>query len=151
MTDGEFAVLFSGVKAQAPTSEDDVTVDFSTCAICSTLLDAEAYAAEQAAAHPTIRCRIYDHDGLGKAPLREVRGSSFKPESEMSARVRRWLGGSLFGIGSLLAVIDWHADFRYMWPSMLGTRMLVPGGTLLVIEGAVLLHAAQKRRQEVHA
>jgi hypothetical protein len=52
----------------------------------------------------------------------------------------------LFGVGSVLTIIDWSVDFRLGWPAMIGTRMALGGLTVLVIEGLVMLHALQVAR-----
>ena len=59
---------------------------------------------------------------------------SYKGESDLSPRFRRWVGSILFFGGLILTVIDWRADFRFVWPAMLGTRMLIPGFLLLITE-----------------
>ena len=151
MTDGEFALLYDGATIQPHLSQGDVNVDAPFCSVFSSLAHAERYACRQTQIHPTLRCRLFDHEGLGKPPLREFRGAAYKGESEITPRIRRWLGGSLFSVGGLLTLIDWRVDFRYMWASTLGTRLMVPGGTLLAVEAAYQINAAYKRRKEAHA
>lgn len=151
MTDGEFALLYDGATLQPNPSHGDVSDNAHFCSVLSSLPAAERYAQRQLALHPTLRCRVYDHEGLGKPPLREFRGAAYKGESEITPRIRRWLGGSLFTAGVVLTLIDWHAAFRYMWPSTLGTRLMVPGGTLLAVEAAYQINAAYKRRKEAPA
>ncbi|AEU38820.1 hypothetical protein AciX8_4549 [Granulicella mallensis MP5ACTX8] len=148
MADGEFAVLYAGAIVQPITSQDDISAGHSFCTVFSSLPAAEVHATQQVALHPTLRCRIYDRYGLGQQPVREVAGGQHKGESEITPRFRRWVGSVLFFGGLGLTLFDWHADFRFGWPSMLGTRMLPTGLVLLFIELAILLNAAQKRRKQ---
>lgn len=151
MTDGEFALFYDGVAVPLSISRDDIGLSTPFCSIFSSRERAEQFARQQVAAYPALRCRLFDHDGLGRPPLMEVRGAAYKGESEITPRIRRWLGGGLFVSGAVLTLVDWRVDFRYMWASTLGTRLMVPGGTLLVVEAAYQLNAAQKRRKEAHA
>jgi hypothetical protein len=136
MAPGEFAVLYSGAVAGGP--------DVNTCAIFPSLPEAEEFAQRQAELYPTLRCRIYDHDGLGAAPLREVRGAKFKGEREMSTRMRRWVGSVFLFGGVVLFLIDWHANYELLWPAILGARMIPVGLFLLAVE---LVLAVRARRQ----
>jgi hypothetical protein len=120
----------------------------NACTVFPSLEEAEACAREQTAAQPALRCRIYDHHGFIGKPLREVRGSTYKGEGELSARFRRWVGSGLFLGGILLIFIDWRADFSLSWPAMVGIRMVIPGLVLLVMEAMIIVHA---RRQSKHA
>ena len=94
---------------------------------------------------PTLRCRIYNHEGLGREPVREIRGAEYKGESEISARFRRWAGSVLFFGGLGLTILDWSTDFDLGWPAMIGTRMLPVGLILLVIELALVIEARRKK------
>ena len=78
----------------------------------SALAEAEQHATEQVTRLPTLRCRIYDHHGLAREPLRDICGLQHKGESEITARFSRW-GGALFLLaGVVLIAIDWAADFQ---------------------------------------
>jgi hypothetical protein len=138
---GEYAVLYS----EAP--QGVVGLGGPVCTVFGTLAEAEAHAAEQVVRQPGMRCRIYDADGLAKPPVREVRGSGYKAEGEISARFRRW-GGSLLFFGGLgLIVLDWSKGFRMSWPALVGARMLPVGLVLVVTEGVIQLEARRKRRR----
>jgi hypothetical protein len=115
------------------------------CYVFPTLSDAEAFARQQAALQPEVRFRIYDHNGFIGAPVSEIRGTSYRDRNEITARFRRWVGSILFFGGLILTLADWSVDFRFLWPSMLGTRMLMPGAMLLFIEAMILLHARRAR------
>lgn len=114
------------------------------CTIFLSFPEAEAYAQEQVSQRPELRCCIYDHNGFIGKPLREFKGSRYKGDRDLSPRFRRWLGSFLFFGGLILTLIDWHADFRLLWPAMLGTRMLIPGMILLVTELVIVIYARQK-------
>jgi hypothetical protein len=139
MQPGEFAVLFS---------QSDGEVDANTCAILPSLPDAEAYARDLVSRHPRLRCRIYDHHGLVGAPVREDCGADFVARDEISSRFRRWTGGLLFAGGIGLICVDWAYGFALDWPSITGSRMIVPGGILLVTEAGLMLHARHKARSD---
>ena len=137
MTPGEFAVLYSGAVSGAP--------DVATCEIFPSLSEAEEYAARQTALFPALRCRIYDHHGLAGQPVREIRGSQFIGESEISGRFRRWAGSLLFFGGIALFAMDWRAGFSLSWPAMLGVRMMPVGLFLLVVELMIFVSARRKK------
>jgi len=149
MVPGEYAVLFS--RAQPlPSSQIEYLAsgEEPACAVFSSLVEAEEYSARCIERDPTQRCRIYDHDGLGKAPVRELRGAEFKGEPEISARFRRWCGSILFFGGIGLFAMDWLSGFSMNWPGMLGSRMFPVGLVLLVIEAVVLIEARRARRRQ---
>lgn len=135
MSAGEYAVHYSSFAnpAIAP-----------FCSVFSSLPEAESYAKEQIALHPDLRCRIYDHHGFVGEPLREFRGATYKGDSDLSPRFRRWAGSILFFGGLILTLIDWRANFRFVWPAMIGTRMILPGLLLLLTEAIIVFYA--KRR-----
>jgi hypothetical protein len=143
MSPGEYAVLYSSNQI-APSSEG-APVGGPFCIVFSTLAEAEEHANQQVALLPTLRCRIYDHQGLGREPVREIRGSEYKGESEISSRFRRWGGSVLFFGGLGLTILDWSRDFSLSWPAMIGTRMMPVGLILLVIEVATTFEARRKR------
>jgi hypothetical protein len=134
MCEGQYAVHYSAFYG----------TENGYCTVCDSVAEAVAYAREQVAQHPALRCMIYDVHGFVGAPIKEIRGTDFKDRGEISSRFRRWLGGILFVGGGTLAGYDWSHDFYYMWPSTLGTRMLLPGLILLMTEGIVMLYARRK-------
>jgi len=134
MVSGEYAVHYSSLE--------DRTSSAPYCTVFSDLQEAVAYAQEQVERRTDLRCAIYDHQGQIGAPIRDIRGQDYK-DGELSARFRRWLGSILFFGGSILTIYDWTKDFRLLWPSTLGTRMVLPGFTLLFVEAMIFLH---KRR-----
>src|SRR5580704_16347550 len=133
MQPGEYAILYSSLRL-ASDAENSAAIREPFCSVFSTLTDAEEYAAQQVALLPTLRCRIYDHHGLGRQPIREIRGIGYKGEAEISPRFRRWLGYGLFFGGVMLFAVDWRADFGLLWPAMFATRMMPIGLLLLVTE-----------------
>ena len=146
MVAGEFAVLYSSNPPGLSSQLDGVANAGPFCTVFSTLDEAVDHATQQVALHPTLRCRIYDHHGLGREPLREIRGSEHKGESEISARFRRWVGSALFFGGVALILLDWSQNFGLSWPAMVGTRMMPVGLVLLVTEGVIVLDARRKKR-----
>jgi hypothetical protein len=142
--------MASGEYAVHPSSSDDPK-STPVCFVFPTLADAEQYAHQQAELHPTVRFRIYDHNGFIGAPIREIRGGQYRDRNEISPRFRRWTGSILFFGGLILTLADWSVDFRFLWPSMLGTRMIMPGAMLLFIEAMIVLHGRRTRaRKAVH-
>jgi hypothetical protein len=135
MAPGEYAVHYSTSDHDGPGA---------VCTAFPSLAEAEAHAAAHIQVHPNQRCRIYDHNGFIGAPIREIRGTNYR-DNEISARFRRWVGSILFFGGLTLTLADWSVDFRYLWPSALGTRMLLPGAMLLFIEAMVMLYARRTR------
>jgi hypothetical protein len=136
MVPGEFAVHYSSF---APN-----TTPF--CTIFPDLFTAEAYAQQQVLIRPTLRCSIYDAQGFIGPPLRDVRGAEYK-HGEMSARFRRWAAAILFFGGGGLLTLDWANNFALDWPSLIGTRMLIPGLILAVMEIGLTVHAHIEQRR----
>jgi hypothetical protein len=117
------------------------------CWVCDGMGEAEAAAQARVASDPTLRCRIYDHQGFVGAPLREVQGAQFRGESDLTPRLRRWLGAVLLAVGVGLCALDWSTGFRLSWPALVGSRLLIPGFVLVVTEALLVLHARQKALQ----
>jgi hypothetical protein len=147
MQPGEYAILYSSLRL-ASDAEDSAATREPFCSVFSTLADAEQYAAQQVALLPTLGCRIYDHHGLGRQPIREINGTEYKGEEEISPRFRRWWGYSLFFGGMVLLVVDWRADFGLLWPAMFATRMMPIGLLLLLIELVIYIETRRKKRRE---
>jgi hypothetical protein len=139
MTPGEYAVHYSSFEGPS-----NVT---PYCTVFDDLKEAEEYAREQVARRPDLRCTIYDHQGLVGAPLRDIRGSDFKGDSDISPRLRRWGGLILFFGGLVLVVIDWSVDFRLTWPGTVGSRMLISGLILLLTDVVFVVNARLARRR----
>jgi len=131
MQPGEYAVHFSASAGE---------IDAHTCAVLPSLEDAEAYAQQQVAEHPALQCRVFDHHGFIGAPAQEISGKDFRNRNEVSSRFRRWVGSILFVVGTVFFVTDWVADFHYDWPSVLGSRLMIPGFILLVTEALMMHH-----------
>jgi hypothetical protein len=147
MARGEYAVLLSGAQPEPGGDVHDLASGRQpACVVFSSLTEAEEYCARCIAMDPTQRCRIYDHEGLGHAPLRELRGSAYKGDSEISARFRRWCGSILFFGGIGLFAMDWLSGFSMSWPGMLGARMLPAGLVLLIIEAVIVIEARRQAR-----
>lgn len=135
MTAGEYAVHYSSF----PSSE---TVP--SCTVFSGLAEAEAYARQQVAPREDLRCRIYDHQGFVGKPIREISGTRYKGDSEISPRFRRWVGSVLFSGGLILILFDWTHDFSLIWPATIGIRMIFPGLILLITEAIIVFYAKRK-------
>jgi len=142
MANGEYAVHFSGFE-----DVPEGTPPF--CLVFRSVEDAEAYATAEVARRPGLRCRVYDHDGLAGAPLRELRGRDFRDSSDISPHFRRWGGWVLFGGGLLLFCADWIVDFRWLWPSMVGSRMILPGAVLVVTDVFIWIYERHRRTYPV--
>ena len=138
MSPGEYAVHYSAFPEGSATQY---------CTVFCNLPDAETYAAQQVAENPTLRCTIYDHQGLIGPPLRDLRGPKYKGDGDLSPRLRRWLGSVLFFGGLALFLYDWNNDFRLLWPSTVGVRMIIPGLILLVTEAIILFYARRERQR----
>jgi hypothetical protein len=147
MKPGEYAILYSSLRLGSD-AENGAAMREPFCSVFSTLADAEEYAAQQVALLPTLGCRIYDHNGLGRQPIRNIRGVEYKGEEEISPRFRRWWGYGLFFGGMVLLVVDWRADFGLLWPAMFATRMMPIGLLLLVTELVICIEARRKKRRE---
>jgi hypothetical protein len=145
MAPGEYAVLYSSTDLAPPGEQKSVPMGGPFCTVFGSLSEADEHAREQVRLLPTLRCRIYNHEGLGREPVLEIRGAEYKGESEISARFRRWGGSVLFFGGLGLTILDWSTDFSLSWPAMIGTRMLPVGLILLVIELAIVIEARRKK------
>ena len=141
MAPGEYAVLYSSLQPNISGHHDG-----PFCTVFNSLPEAEEHAAQQIALVPTLRCRIYDHHGLGGNPTREIRGSQYKGDSEISARFRRWCGSILFFGGIALVVLDWSRDFDLSWPATVGIRMIPVGLILLLTEFVIVITARRNKR-----
>lgn len=139
MVPGEYAVHYSSFR--------DGGYGGLYCTVLGSLEDAVNYARKQVKERPDLRCTIYDHEGFVGAPLKDLRGCEFKDKDALSPRVRRWAGSILFLGGLILTVIDWRADFELQWPAMIGTRIIVAGFGLLLIEAIVVLSARRDRKK----
>ena len=146
MTSGEYAVLYSGIQPVPSDNREGKPTSGPICTVFSTLAEAEEHATRQVALIPTLRCRIYDHQGLAVQPIREIRGSQYKGESEITARFRRWAGSILFFGGLALVVLDWSTDFNLSWPATIGVRMFPVGLVLLVTELVIVITARRAHR-----
>jgi hypothetical protein len=146
MTPTEYAVLYSAVPPRSSDHQNGTPADGPYCTVFNTLAEAEEHATQQVALIPTLRCRIYDHQGLAVQPVREIRGSQHKGESEITARFRRWAGSILFLGGLALIIFDWSADFKLSWPATIGMRMFPVGLILLVTELVIVITARRARR-----
>lgn len=138
MAPGEIAVHFSSH------AEKSGTPPF--CTIFPSLQEAESYAHAFVKQHPTVRTTLYSHEGRVGAPLRDIRGADYK-DTEITARFRRWVGSILFFGGGALTLLDWVNDFSLSWPAMVGTRMILPGLTLLFTEAMIMLHDRKLARR----
>jgi hypothetical protein len=147
MTPGEYAVLYSGTQPIPSDHQNGSPTSGPYCTVFSTLAEAEEYATQQVALIPTLRCRIYDHQGLAVQPIREIRGTQYKGESEISARFGRWGGSILFFGGLALIVLDWSTDFKLSWPATIGIRMFPVGLVLLVTELVVVITPRRAHRE----
>ncbi len=145
MAPGEYAVLYSSNQLAALGEQKSIPIGGPFCTVFGSLTEAEEHARQQVRLLPTLRCRIYDQEGLGREPVREIRGSEHKGESEISARFRRWGGSVLFFGGLGLTILDWSKDFSLSWPAMIGTRMMPVGLILLVTELVVVIEARRKK------
>ena len=136
MVPGEYAVHYSSFPAAGYIGP--------YCTVLGSLEEAVTYAQWQVKERPALRCTVYGHEGLVGAPIRDIRGCEFKDRDVLSARFRRWVGSILFFGGLILIAIDWRSDFELSWPGMVGTRMIVPGFVLLLIEAYSLLKARRE-------
>ena len=137
MASGEYAVHYSSF-------EKDTAQPY--CTVFPDLTSAEAHAQQQVQQRPSLRCRIYDHQGFVGAPIREIRGTQFKGEHDLTPRIRRWLGSIFFFGGLILIGFDWSTDFRLSWPGLIGSRLIIPGLLLLFTEAMIALYAKRASR-----
>jgi hypothetical protein len=138
MSPGDFAIHYSSFLGG---------ISAGQCTIVCGLREAEGFADDAVKQDPKLRCRIYGAEGFVGAPVREIRGAEYKGEGEISAKMRRWGGGGLLGVGLVLMAVDWASGFRLSWPALVGSRFLIPGAVLLITEALVMLNAKQKARQ----
>src|SRR5258705_11800486 len=85
MTSTEYAVLYSGIQPLPSDHRDGTPTSGPYCTVFNTLAEAEEHATHQVALIPTLRCLIYDHQGLAVQPVREIRASQYKGQTETSA------------------------------------------------------------------
>ncbi len=145
---GEYATLYSSLRLGS--GRNSAPMEGPFCVIFSTLAEAEEDANHRVILLPTLCCRIYDHHGLGRQPLREICGSQYKGKGDFSPRFRRGWGFGLFLGGIALTIVDWRADFGLLWPAMFGTRMIPVGLFLLGTEVVICIEARLKKRRLVY-
>jgi hypothetical protein len=149
LSPGEYAVLYSNLQPPlAGQQADSFSSTDPICVVFDSLGAAEEYATRQVAQFPKLRCRIYDHHGLGRSPVREIAGTEGADKNEISARFRVWVGGGLLLASIALGLAEWLSDFRLSWAGMMATRMAPVGVILLVTELAIVLEARRKKRRE---
>jgi hypothetical protein len=139
MVPGEYAVHYSSFIADG--------YNGLFCTILGSLNDAVDYAQQQVQQRPDLRCTIYNHDGFVGAPVEDIRGREFKDKDSLSPRFRRWVGAILFFGGLILTIVDWWTDFALSWPAMIGTRMIIPGFGLLLMDIFITLNERHKRKE----
>ncbi|WP_263417496.1 hypothetical protein [Terriglobus albidus] len=145
MAEGEFAVLFSGDRPE--TVEGEATPEGPFCVVAADMADAERYAREVVVLYPTMITRVYDRRGMVGAPLFEAHGAKAN-HSEISARFRRWAGGSLFGVGAALGLAEIISGFTINWAGMLAARLLPVGVVLLLTEAAIVVGARREQKRK---
>ncbi|RSL17918.1 hypothetical protein EDE15_3470 [Edaphobacter aggregans] len=145
MAPGEYAVLYSGTQPRVVGREDESGGGVPACTVFGSLAEAKAHAAAKVAEDPALRCRIYDQHGLAGQPVREIRGTQYKGESEISARFRRWGGSILLVAGIMLWVLDEHFDLKMGWPAAVAARIAPLGLILLVTELVIVVEARRQR------
>jgi hypothetical protein len=89
--------------------------------VFSTLADAEEYAAQQVALWPSLGCRICDHHGLGRQPIREIR--AIRMERGRKRSHCAFAGG---GVSSLC----WPTEYRQ--PALMPLAGFLPPDPWLV-------------------
>ena len=147
MGPGEYAVLYSGGQPRVAGHEGEGGGEAPACTVFGSLVEAEAHAAAKVAEEPTLRCRIYDQHGLAGQPVREIRGTLHKGESEVSAKFRRWGGSVLLVGGIVLWAVDSNSDMKMGWPSAVAARIAPLGLILLVTELVIVIEARRKKRR----
>lgn len=145
MASGEYAVLFAGL-GPTPPADQSVAPGTPFCVVFSSLPGARAFASQQVAIHPTLRCRIYDHHGLSNEPVEEIHGAAYVSERDISPNFRRWAGSILFVGGLALTLLDWYTGFDLTWGATVGTRLFPIGAVLLLTELVLVFEAKRKRR-----
>src|SRR6202012_2680172 len=100
MIPGEYATLYSSL--QVGSDPNRPLEDGPFCTVFSSLAEAEEDAQLQVTLLSTVFCRVYAHHGLGRQPIREVRGKDYKEEDSLSGRFRRGWGYGLFAGGVVL-------------------------------------------------
>ena len=139
MTPGEYAVHYSSFPVK--------NYDGLYCTVFFSLDEAIAHAREQVEERPSLRCTIYDHEGFVGAPFADIHGKEFKDRGSISPRFRRWAGSVLFVAGLILMVVDWRTDFELMWPGMFGSRIIIPGFALLLMDAIITIHQRRRPRK----
>lgn len=149
MQEGEFAVLYSDARnGAAKTPENQLCRDpnGATCTVFESLTEAENYCAAKLAEYPTLRLRIYDHEGLAKPPIRDILRQEYQPKGEMTPRVRRWLGGALLLAGIALGMLEWLSNGSLTWAGVLAVRIGPAGLILVTTELVITLENRHDRR-----
>jgi hypothetical protein len=148
MAPGDFAVLYSAQYAPSNSTSGAMGPSGPVCDLFSTFSEAEEHARQETALWPSLRCRIYGAEGLGGPPIKELKGSDYRGDSEMSARFRRWCGATLFVGGLGLILFDSIHDFNRGWPATIGMRAFPAGLILLVTEAVIVWEHKRKQARD---
>jgi hypothetical protein len=148
MVPGEYAILYANLQPQLleqPPGSHPVTGPI--CVVFDSLPAAEAYAERQVAQFPRLRCNIYDHNGMGHDPIRQICGIHGRDTNEISAGFRRWGGSALLLLSIILGIAEWRSDFTLTWAGTIASRLAPAGVVLLVTELAIIAEAKLKKRR----
>lgn len=107
--------------------------------------DAEAYAREEVAKEPYLRCSIFDSHGMGAPPLTVIAGAKGADTSFLSSKFRVWAGGICLAVGVALGAAEILSGMSLTWAGMLGSRIGPAGVLLLLTEVGVRLSNRRKR------
>ena len=154
MQPGEFAVQLSHARSGSPLDAEGIPVrdvNAAPCLIFSNLHDAEAWSRARVQANPELRCRVYDHHGMGGPPPRLFADERYVKHDGFSRSTSLRIGFALVGTGAALCTAEWISDFHLSWAAMVGTRLLPIGLLLLVTEGALRLNDWDRGRRETAA
>jgi hypothetical protein len=150
MTDGEYAVMTADARTGSPCLLDGTPVRDVNAALVyvfANVADAEVWSREQVARLRELRCRIYDTHGLANQPI-DIRDPRYEKHDGFGRKTSLWIGVGLFIVGAVLVTVDVLSDWRLLWPSTIGTRLLPAGLLLIVTEGALRLNDWEKRKRE---
>jgi hypothetical protein len=123
---GQYAVFHTDVRSDTEKKPDGRFLDpgeDSTCLVCDSLAEAEAYCEAKVEQISNLRCDIYDHTGKSKQPI-----LTYVNKAHLHTPRKRTIWGWIVVAGSLPCFwIEWHWHGTLIVPMIVGFNLVFAG------------------------
>jgi len=136
---GQYALFAFDARTRTPRNADGSVPgpDGRSLAILDSREEAVVFGNDLVSRDPALYCEIYHHAGEYGQPLETIRDAVFRDRYLRGRARKELIGGSvLFVCGVILAAIDFHRDFQWIWGYVLGLKCMIVG-TCLIVAGAL--------------